>query len=478
MNKGIRIQKIQEIQDQGQHIGQIEILWKDALVSYPVYKVPLEYLIYNKYNGRILSRAKSLEKQNQLLDPETDEGKKLIEKLLYESNPDRNKRTEEDITRYGQQKVGIITKDGIIIDGNRRAMLLNRSNKYNYFKAVVLPVTLEEDPLEVERLETTYQMGEDEKLGYNATEKYIKSKELYLKLTGFSQINYDDFEKTTRGKKAIEEIAKWMGEAESEIKKYLSTMVLMDDYLEYLEYDGIYTQLDKREDQFLSLQKWLKTFYGEDSARAFDGYKNSDVDTLKSIAFDYLRCNFEGKRFRTLAEGNSDKHFFGDKNIWTSFKNGHFEIIRTLPKESPIDYNSTNLEAHLNDRDKKFFESAVNKKGENQFLENFAEHEERLLYNKAADEPEKLIKKAVQSFDSIKTGHKAFSRPEVQNQVLELGEKVFGSLQKKSPGRILNHIISLLEKFDVENVSDSEKEAVERKLKKIQQLGYNINKKL
>ena len=46
----------------------------------------------------------------------------------------------------------------------------------DYFKAVVLDVTLEENPLEIEKLETSFQMGEDEKLGYNPTEKYLKAK--------------------------------------------------------------------------------------------------------------------------------------------------------------------------------------------------------------------------------------------------------------------------------------------------------------
>jgi len=45
----------------------------------------------------------------------------------------------------------LITKDGVIIDGNRRAMLLNRIDRLGTFKAIVLPVTLEENPIEIER---------------------------------------------------------------------------------------------------------------------------------------------------------------------------------------------------------------------------------------------------------------------------------------------------------------------------------------
>ena len=189
MNKETRIQKIQEIISREKPFGNMEIPWEDVLVRKDVFKIPLELLVYNKYNGRILSRTQSLERQNHIIDVESNDGKAEIEELLWGSNKQRNESTLKNISDYGQQKVGIITKDGIIIDGNRRAMLLTRGKKYDYFKAVILDVTLEENPLEIEKLETTYQMGEDEKVGYNATEKYIKSKLLYKKLKSFGGLS-------------------------------------------------------------------------------------------------------------------------------------------------------------------------------------------------------------------------------------------------------------------------------------------------
>ena len=478
MNRETRILKIQEIidRDKDKPFGKIEIPWMDELVSKEVYKIPLELLIYNKYNGRILSRTKSLEKQNQLLNPETPEGKKKIEELLLASNTTRNEKTLKNIADFGQQKVGIITRDGIIIDGNRRAMLLNEvlrnpkfKKKYDYFKAVVLPVTVEENPIEIEKLETSFQMGEDEKLGYNATEKYIKAKEIYLRLTGKSEIDTKKY-----NEEAINKIADWMGELNSEIKKYLNTMVIMDDYLSYLDYDGIYTQLDDREDQFLFLQKWLSTFYDNESKRGFDGYTNLDVDDLRDVSYDYIRIrkHYDGKLFRDIADGNRDKHFFGDADIWERFKTKHFEIKDNLPAEDEIDINSTNLEAHLNGRDNKFYESANDENGENQFLENLKEQKYFIGYNKAADEPEKLVKRAIQTFEAIKTNHKAFNKPEVQDLIEDLGNKAFNSLQKKSVTKVLNHILTLMESIDVNQILETETEEILLLTKKIQKIGY------
>ena len=470
MNKDTRIQKIQEIIDRDKNRTDLlnqEIMWEKKLESKKVFNIPLSYLIYNKYNGRILSRTKSLEKQNQIIDVESDNGRSIIEKLLWDSKEDRNKKTEASIKEFGQQKVGIITRDGVIIDGNRRAMLLNRVDRLGVFKAIVLPVTLEENPIEIERLETSYQMGEDEKLGYNPIEKYLKAKQIFDKL--IPKISEKD---------AIKSIADWMGERESTVKEYLDVINKMDEYLQYLEYDGIYTQLDGREDQFLSLTKWLDNFYGENSKRAFDGYKDDDVDDLKTIAFDYLRFRneYDGKEFRNLAEGNSDKHFFGDKKIWKSFSTKHYEIINSLPKEAEVDFNSNNLTKHLNSRDKIFFENSKLGQENSAFLENLNDHKYNIGYNKAGDEPEKLIKRASQTFDAIKTNHKAFSQPEIQNLVEELGEKVFATLIKKSPLRILNYIISQLESIDFEKVPENEIEEIKVKAKEISKICYPIYK--
>lgn len=473
MTKELRIEKIAEIV-KGEPFAKMEIPWQDQLQVMNVYKIPLNLLVYNKYNGRILSRTKSLERQNMVLNPETEDGKKKIEDLLWESNVDRNRRTMSNIDAFGQQKIGIITKDGIIIDGNRRAMLLNKIQKYDYFKAVVLPVSSDESVLEIEKLETSFQMGEDEKLSYNATEKYIKAKEIYLKLTGKDALPAldEDFDNS-----AVTKISDWMGEKPGEIKKYLATIKVMDEYLSFYEYDGIYTQLDNREDQFLSLQKWLNTYYSENSLKAFDGYTKSDVDDLKVIAFDYIRIRnqYDGKLFRLIADGFRDKHFFGNKNIWEDFRNYHFQTTRSI-KEGPIDYDSPNIKASLDSRDKDFFDQAY-EDGDNRFLSNLSEHGERLKYLEAANAPEKLIKKAKASFESINTGHSSFSTSEVQKEVAELGDVVFGAMLNKSPINVLKHIVSLLSKINSSSIS-SEKDDVKKLLKEISSKAYNINREL
>lgn len=473
MNKQTRIDKIQQIinRDKENPFGKLEIPWEDGLQSMEVYKIPLDYLVYNKYNGRILSRTKSLESQQKKIDVETKEGKELIEKLLWESKKDRNEKTLHSIkTAGGQQKPGIITRDGIIIDGNRRAMLLGKSGMYDYFKAVVLPVTLEENPLEIEKLETSFQMGEDEKLGYNPIEKYLKAKGLYQTLAKKSYSAQD----TSPDQKAIEKIADWMGEEKSTVREYLQVMETMDDYLDYLDYNGIYTQLDGREDPFIKLTKWLNNFYDKESAKAFDGYRNDDVDDLKIIAYDYLRIKFDGKKFRYLAEGTRENHFFGDKNIWSSFRDYHFALKNKIIEEK-IDLNSQNLERHLNDRDRQFYELSKNENGESFLDENVDNHYQRLRYKQAAGQPEKLLKNARRALESINQKHKSFSSNNVKQELEYLNDYVAKMVSTSSSDMLLSHIIKLLESIDISR-SDEDKDALMEKAKTIQRIIYQMTK--
>ena len=131
----------------------IPLRYKGTTRTEIVYRIPLDYLVYNKYNGRIGSDVLSYEKQNGVLNAELDDDKAIIEKFLYESKIDRNKITMDSLLKNGQQRYGIVTSDGTIVDGNRRAMLLNRLfhkreelgysyeevEKCKYFLAIIRP---------------------------------------------------------------------------------------------------------------------------------------------------------------------------------------------------------------------------------------------------------------------------------------------------------------------------------------------------
>ena len=234
MDSETRRLKLIEIQNNRDNVVMtgIPLHYKGSVHRCNVYRIPLSLLIYNKYNGRIVMEVKSYERQYRTLDAERDVDRKIIEDFLYYSKEDRNEKTMESLLRLTQQKHGIVTDDGVIIDGNRRARLLNKLyhereelgftfqevEHCQYFLAIILPEKGEEKDLQ--QLETIYQMGEDAKLDYNPIGKYLKCSD--LKRVGFSN----------------KDISEFMGEKESQIADRLAILELMEDFLDTYGYKG------------------------------------------------------------------------------------------------------------------------------------------------------------------------------------------------------------------------------------------------
>src|SRR5690606_34270348 len=97
------------------------------------------------------------------------------------------------------------------------------------FKAIILPDELENSRKDIIYLETVYQIGVDSKVDYDPIEKYLRCKEL-------EEMHFDRIE-----------IASMMAVNERQINEWLETLSLMNEYLNYLGYNDIYTRLDKRE---------------------------------------------------------------------------------------------------------------------------------------------------------------------------------------------------------------------------------------
>jgi hypothetical protein len=323
-----RITKLQQELAKTPRTNQ-ELRYKGERKFFPVYRLRIDLLAFNSHNGRIGSYVKSYQRQHGEISEESKQ--KLIQEFLWQSSEARNKGTLADLKSKGQQLAGIITQDGVIIDGNRRAMLLNRlaaaSNDPDaYFDAIVLPDALEGNEREILRLETEYQMGSDEKVGYGAIEKYLKCRQMVG--VGFSTA----------------EIAGLMSVKETEIKENLGIMDLMDEYLRFIECDEIYTRLNKTEDLFINLDKALKTWQKGPGKLKWVP-KAADLEDFKLIAFDWIRyvynnpkkgvdIEMNAKQIRADMIKNSSKSIFASKEIWNTFKDNHFKAIDSFEEPS------------------------------------------------------------------------------------------------------------------------------------------------
>ena len=96
--------------------------------AYEVKQINLSDLRFNTMNGRIIMDASALRSslQESRLDVNNIGTQEEIFNALWDSDVSSNKKTLKSLKESGQREVGVITKDGVIIDGNRRASLLMR----------------------------------------------------------------------------------------------------------------------------------------------------------------------------------------------------------------------------------------------------------------------------------------------------------------------------------------------------------------
>jgi len=424
MEESLRIKKIFEILQKEPEQKGINLVLEGKTQKFNAYKIPLEYLVFNKLNGRIGTLIKSYERTHAELNPEVDEDKKIIGDFLYESSKERNKTTEKDILTYGQLKIGIVTYNGIIIDGNRRAMLLNRI--YNdrekhlktgkdvecskYFLAIVLDETISTDEAKIQELETLIQIGEDSKVDYNPIEKYLKCK---------------DLENIT----SIDMIAKWMSVDKSKIKEWISTMEVMDDYLNSLNYNGIYTRLEKKEDQFLFVNTIMSAYRNGSSSVLWPYDHEMDVSFLKDICFDYIRADYEGKEFRKIGQRGRGKGYFCNQDIWNKFVDRHeksmVELFTEEPEKTIEEYTeelpNAEITTILDKRDEDYKRKVIDS-----FRENMGRAEYELQNEREANEFLKLLTKANEAISSINRENESyFKSAEAYNLINEINKQLW-----------------------------------------------------
>lgn len=385
--------KIREIREGAPVATGTKLKYQGEIREFNVYKIPLEFLAYNVENGRISSLVKSYKREHGDLDMTRSADSLKIAQFLFESSEDRNKQTMRDLAQNGQLEPGIITMDGVIVDGNRRASLLRRitesrefdqttKDKCSYFLARILPEDADEK--EILRLETSYQMGADSKVDYNPIEKYLHTRDMHDK--NFS----------------IDQIAEYMGlSSNKDVLLNLEIMELIDSYLETYGYTGIYTRLPRGcEDDFLKLNAALKKIRGGKISWIQSDELDEVENDLRLICFDFIRLEEKGDfDFRMLASTASG-NFLADEKTWHSFVYSYYssEAKEEEATEDVLDRATNDEEAKrlLNQRDNQWKNNV-----REHLMDSFRDCKNQLENKKEKDKPAALLKKALNALSEI-----------------------------------------------------------------------------
>lgn len=138
----------------------------------PVITVNPDLLLLNPKNNRLSGQLKDHPKRSQVeADPESKESQNLLHSLLAKT--DKFSDLEYQLKEMGQKEPGLITLDGLLVNGNTRVAAL-RELKVGFVEVAVLPGNINED--DVLDMEMSLQVTELVHQDYTFTNELLLMK--------------------------------------------------------------------------------------------------------------------------------------------------------------------------------------------------------------------------------------------------------------------------------------------------------------
>lgn len=411
-------------------IAQQRLYYRGITQSFDVYRIDLDWLIYNRHNGRLEAEMLTWEQEHSISPEHYDDAlHKLIENFLWQSNTARNKQTLADLEKKQQQRFAIVSLDGVIIDGNRRAMLLRRLEERKgkqYLDAIILPDAYDENQKEIVRLETQYQLGEDAKLEYGPLQKYLHARRLH-------DLDIPDAE-----------IDQLMGEGPGTAARLLETLRLMDEYLEHIGCPRLYTMLKDdggtKEGMFVDLAGDLRRLRGPTN-RVEWAFDEMEPLHLQLIQFDYIRLGeFQDakKSYREISHQSKGKNFFANREIWEVFRDKHMRDV--FPHSTKFGNLEEYMAAHPGHDSKVDAARARDQDWREEvrgaMLENFGRSSTKLDYKVNELQPREYLERAKLALEKVNVDSPGFlSDPENSRLVMDVNRLSFEMKKKLERAR-------------------------------------------
>jgi hypothetical protein len=392
-----------------EHKSTKTISYKGDRQVHNAYDIDLSLLRFNPYNDRIHTDIKEFEysKGIDFMSLPVEEMNNIISEMIWEKSKGKNEITLKDIREKQQIEVGVITSDGLIVDGNRRFMLLRKiqeSGESRPFRAIILDETYEDDPAskyQIKLLELSLQDGEDKKEDYNSIDQYMRI------------IDFVDAYVETNNKRAnYSVLAKQLNKSESQIKKMYQIGKMMQRYLKHIKCENVYSRLRKKEELFIKLYGTHKNIEKGGGKTPWKFDPADDADDYETIGFDLIRWGYNPKADKgdwTTSRNLRDIYFidskentiFSNKRTWNDFKDKVFEFT-TDPEnreKSVIDYcneRGLSLKEAAEARDVDWAQ-----KISNTFKGALGKAENRIKDLKNTDYPDKIIAEALDKLKNL-----------------------------------------------------------------------------
>lgn len=161
-------------------VERIPLPWQDAKgQTFPVIKMPLHHVVLNPGSHRIREQLESHPKRAIVeTAPFSDDAQAIISDIL--SKIEGFDDLKANLRDQGQDNAGVITRSGVLINANARAVALRQNDPHSYIRVAVLQKNV--DPKDIDKLELTLQMRRDFKQDYTFVNQLLFIEDLKAKL--------------------------------------------------------------------------------------------------------------------------------------------------------------------------------------------------------------------------------------------------------------------------------------------------------
>lgn len=351
------------------------------VTKHDTYLIPIRFLRYNRDNGRIAMEVREKEEENgHPIDPKNPEDAKTIRQILLALEEGKTEELEKDLKRIGQEQPGVITFDGVVINGNRRMAIFQElhekedgSGKWEKLEVIRLPEGI--GNRELWKLEAGLQLSQRKVVDYHPVNELLKIKQgLQIGLTSKEMVDV------------------LFGREEDEIKNGIERLNLIDNFLKFMAQPENYGLIKKfgLHEYFINVQKTI--------------LKNKDSESPKEMhkrlqwTYALLRANIMStdediKKLTHMSFRQLGK-IFDNTTAYLEFASTYKDAEDI--KEIPV----------------------------NEIIEGFRNAEDVLNIEAEKNRPKKLFERAIRALKSVDLDSEHFNIDQVGEEILELSSLI------------------------------------------------------
>jgi hypothetical protein len=194
-NRATVERRLKELADAGGARETLTVEWRGKPGHFDVIEMQAGDLYYNPATHRIRAQRSHDSRRDALLDadPWSVESQEYLDFLLKALPADPSKpdpefvKLAESLKDYGQNDAGLITRDGVLVNGNtRRAALLQEFGPTRAIRVAVLPESCTWS--DIAAVELSLQLRKDHKRDYSYINRLLAVEEMAAQSTGLPAI--------------------------------------------------------------------------------------------------------------------------------------------------------------------------------------------------------------------------------------------------------------------------------------------------